>query len=330
MSCARCFYAEEPLSFDGNSSTARNESLAWVHAVESWLEYRRYEGSPIEKFQIRCLVLLSRKLNDIGREELYTASQTLLADAISNGLHRNWKALGIDEPLYERELRRKIWTVVLELDLLACTERGVPSMASGLFSDLGPTKNYNDLDYNAGTLVEPSEKPDNQLTDRTYAKIADSIRPVRYEVLGLVNNPQKGGSLHQQRLIALRAQVTEALERVPEWPDVVKDAPNQHPCPISRAPLELNLHEAILLLHIPFALGKDANSCSALDSEFQRFIYVRSASTIIRVYELLIQRGCSIIALGTSSILRAGLCLCLAGGDTGDDPNYGEWGHAYD
>lgn len=327
MSCARCLYVEDPLSFDGDSSTARNEALAWLHAVESWLVYRKDGGGLIEQFQIRCLVLLSRKLNDIGREGFYTASQTLLADAISNGLHRNWKELGIDEPLYERELRRRIWTVVLELDLLACTERGVPSMASGLFSDLGPRKNYNDLDYNAGTLIEPSEKPDDELTDGTYAKIPDSIRAVRYEILDLVNNPQKIGSLHQQRLIALRAQVTEALDRVPEWPDLVKDTPNQRPCPISRAALELNLHEAILLLHIPFALRKDANSCSALDTEFQRFICVRSASTILRVYEMVMERGCSVIALGISGILRAGLCLCLMDGDSGDIPNYGKWQH---
>jgi hypothetical protein len=328
MSCARCLHVEDPLSFDGDSSTARNETLAWVHAVESWLEYRRGEGSSIENFQIRCLVLISGILNDIGRDGFYTASQTLLADAISNGLHRDWKALGVDEPLYERELRRKIWTVVLELDIFACTERGVPSMASGLFSDLGPPKNYNDLDYDSGTLVEPSEKPDNQLTDRTYAKIADSIRAVRYEVLDLVNNPQKVGSLHQQRLIALRAQVTEALDRLPEWPDVVKDG-NQHPCTISRAALELNLHEAILLLQIPLAIGKEADSCSALDTEFQQFICVRSASTILKVYELVIQRGCSVMALGTPSIIRAGLCLCLMDGDAGNRPNYGEWRHTY-
>ncbi|KAF2184936.1 hypothetical protein K469DRAFT_666334 [Zopfia rhizophila CBS 207.26] len=269
MSCSRCLFADDPLSFDGDSSTARNEAVEWLHAVEAWQGYRPAKSTTIEVFQVRCLVLFSKTLNDIDREDHYTASQTLLADAISNGLHRDWKLLGVDESVYERELRRKVWSAVAEQDIAACIERGVPSMVSNLFADIGQPKGYNDCDYYSSTEFEPSDQPDSQLTDSSFAKIAHSIRPLRYKINDFVNNPQKHRSLDQPHLVALRVQISEALDGMPNWSDPAPDVAGRNQGLVYRAVLELYLHELLLLLHLPFALTKDTAISSAVDTDFQ-------------------------------------------------------------
>lgn len=315
MSCARCFFPDEPLSFDGDSSTARNEALRWVQAVECWSSQRSAEGGIVERIQFKCLILLSKTLNDIDRKDHYTASQSLLADSISSGLHRDWKALGVEETFAEHELRRKVWNAVVELDLAACSERGVPSMVASLFVDIGPSKGYNDVDYTAGSDFEPMDQPKEKFTDGSFAKMAYAIRPIRYQIIDLVNNLQKHGTLSKSLLAALRGQISEALNGLPDWTDTKAELKRRNQGLVCRALLELQLHDLFLLLHLPFALAKDS---FAMDMDFERFVCVRSASTIVRIYEEVVRTGFSPIALGTASILRAGLCLCLleAGGGT--------------
>lgn len=314
MSCSRCLFADDPLSFDGDSSTARNEAVEWLYAVETWQDCQPEKNFTIEAFQIKCLVHLAKTLNDIDRQDQYSASQTLLANAISNGLHRDWKHLGVDESIYDRELRRKVWATVAELDIAACIERGVPSMVSNLFADIGQPKSYNDSDYCSNTKFEPPDQPDSQLTNSSFSKIAHSIRPLRYNVNDFINNPQNHKSLDQPRLVELRVQISEALDGMPNWSDPALDVAGNKQGLIYRAVLEMYLYELLLLLHLPFALTKDKSISLAVDKDFQRFVCVRSASTIIKIQELVAREGFSPIALGKETLLRAGLCLCLLDG----------------
>jgi hypothetical protein len=323
ISCSRCLFVDDPLSFDGDSSTARKEAAQWLHAVEEWKGYREAKSTTIEAFQIRCVVLLSKTLNDIDRENHYTDSQTLLADAISNGIHRDWKQLGVNESVYERQLRCKVWSTVTELDIAACMERGVPSMVSNLYADIEDPKGYNDGDYNSTTTFEPIDQPDDQLTDGSFAKIASKIRPLRYEVNDLVNNPQKHKSFSQDQLIGLRVRISNALDDIPKWLDPVLGLAGHNQGLVYRAVLELYLHELLVLLHLPFAISRDTpTNFPAVDTDFQRFICARSASTIIKIHELLMSEGFSPAALGKANLLRAGLCLCLL---EGGSLNYGKF-----
>ncbi|KAF5008767.1 hypothetical protein FDECE_5005 [Fusarium decemcellulare] len=311
MSCARCLFLEEPLSFDGASSTARNEAAKWLHAVETWHGYRAAaQSTTLHAFQLRCLLLFSKTLNDIDPQDHYTASQTLLADAISNGIHRDWNLLGVEETIYERELRHKVWSAVAELVIAASMECGVPSMASNLLADIGQPRGYNDSDYDSSTEFEPPNELHGQLKDGSFAKVAHSIRPLRYKINDLVNNPQTHNSLGQPQFVALRVQIFETLDGLPNWSGPTPNVAGRNRGLVYRAVLELYLHELLLLLHLPLALSKDTGSASpALDADFQRFICVRSASTIIKIHELVADKGFSPIALGKANLLRAGLCI---------------------
>ncbi|KAK1139085.1 hypothetical protein N8T08_001331 [Aspergillus melleus] len=307
ISCSRSLFADDPLSFNGDSSTARREATQWLHAAEVWQGYHATKGKTIEGLRLRCLILLSKTINDIDREDHYSSSQTILADAISNGLHRDWRALGIDESVYDRELRCKVWSAISELDIAACIERGVTTTQSHISANIGRPKGYNQDDYNSSTETEPADRPVDRLTDSSFGIIAHQIQPLRHNVNNFVNDPQNLSSVDQSRLKELRMQVFEALDAIPNWSDPTQGEARRKQGLIYRALLDLYLHELLILLHLPFALPTDNAASSLGDKEFQRFVCMRSASTTIKIHELVAHEGFSPIILGKSRLLRAGI-----------------------
>lgn len=315
LSCVRCLFVETPLSFDGASSTARNEAIEWLRVVDTWQRHKASDTPTLETFQLRCLVLLAKIINDIDGGDHYSASQALLAEAVSHGLHRDRKYFGQDESVYKRELRRKLWATVAELEIAACMKRGVVSMASSLFTDIGQPSNYDDSDYDTSTTTEPQNKPDGQLSDSSFARLAHSIRLLRCKVNNLVNGDAQCKGIDDAELASLRLVVSKALQGLPDWSSSASEARRKQAI-LSRAVLELYLHELLLFLHLPFSLDTDETVSPNVDTEFRRFICVRSAGSIIKIHELLVEKGLSLMGLGRFHLLRAGLALCLLEGGT--------------
>lgn len=314
MSCSRCLFMDDPLSFNEDGSTARNEIVQWISAVEYWLDYYRDQKTSLEGFQVRCLVLYSKTINDIDSKDHYNDSQALLADAVSTGLHREGKVLGLNESVFERELRRKIWSAAVELSLACCLERGLPSMASNLTSDIGPPENFNDKEYDRITHLEPSKHPDVHFTDNSFARFACSTRSLRLNIIDLVNNPHRHESLDPTQREVLRQQITQGLTELPQWSTSTPESTDRSHTMICRAALEVSLHELLLLLHLPFIFRKGTETFP--DTDYIRFVCIRSASIIIKTYELVANQGFSQMTLPRSNLLRAGLCVCLLETDT--------------
>lgn len=317
IACSRCLFSEDKLSLSGDSSTARIEAAHWLHAAESWHSHQAGKSAALESISLGCLIQHAKFLNDMDQDSHFTQSQRLLADAISSGIHRDWKVLGEDESIYDQELRQKVWFAVTELEIAACMERGLPSVVPTLFSDMPPPKNCNDCDYNQTTNTEPTDRPDGELTDGSFVRMAQSIKPLRYKIGNLVNDPQAHKALDHTQLAQLRIQVTEMLERVAAWLPLVSGGKEQHTQRVMyRSLLQVYLHELLLLLHLPFALPKNIKvTSSSIDTDYQRFICTRSASAIIKIHDDMRMQGLSPNASGKVHLLRAGLCLCLLEGD---------------
>ncbi|KAI9043913.1 fungal specific transcription factor domain-containing protein [Aspergillus affinis] len=261
-------------------STAGKEAAEWLHAADVWQGHHAAKSTTVEAFQLRCLVLLSKTINDIDRDDHYTSSQTLLADAISNGLHQDWKLFGITASVYERELRRKVWSAVSDLDIAACIERGVQSMASHLFTNIGQPKGYNHDDYSSGTELEPPDRPEDQLTDSSFAMIAHRIRPLRYKINEFVNTLQNHNPVDQCQIRHLRGQIFEEIDSIPNWADHTPEVSRRKQGPIYRSVLDLYLHELLILLHLPFVIPKGTTIYEFEDTEFQRFICIRLGADV--------------------------------------------------
>ncbi|KAB8349836.1 hypothetical protein FH972_023849 [Carpinus fangiana] len=308
MSCARCLYVDTPILFDGDSSSARNEVIHWLHAVETWHHNQSPKHTTIELFQIKCLLLLSKRVNVVKLKRHYTLSQMLLSNAISIGLHRSPRNLTVKTSFYDQEMRRRLWASVAELEIAESIERGVPSLVSNLYSDIEAPGNFRDEDFDETTFVEPSPQMDEIFTESSLVRYAHTIRSIRHEVNNIVNNPEIHKGLSQTDLGSLHDRIVSKFRALVSWPALPSSSSYTELALLCKAYLELQMYELLIMLHLPFSVDSSMDARSG----HSRFVCNSSARNIIGIYSKLSQHGFSQMCLKRTQIVRATLCLCLA------------------
>ncbi|RMZ76851.1 hypothetical protein DV738_g4738, partial [Chaetothyriales sp. CBS 135597] len=306
MSCVRCLEPDNPALYEGDSSVASREATLWFNIAKEWADEQGLKHATLEFFQLKCLLMLSMKLNLIKMRTHYPLSQSLLATAMTAGLHRSANALNQPTSFYEQEMRRRIWWTITEMDLAECTERGLPSLVENLFVDNEPPSNFADADLNEDTTYRPVDQLDQVFTESSFARQSKSIQPLRYIVITLANNPVRHCSATSSEINDLHDKVLGCLDAV-MTNNTFQSSQCSPQCTIlCRTVLELLLHELLQILHLPFALGLPAH----ISHHHSRFVCQGSARHTIEAYKTLKKAGFSQSCLPRTYIQRAVLVLC--------------------
>lgn len=92
------------------------------------------------------------------------------------GLHRDPAKLpGAQISPYDGEMRRRIWNLAIQIDLMVSFHLGLPSMIHGIESDTSPPRNLLDEDFDEDTIVMPPERSVADYTHMTYPIFKASI-----------------------------------------------------------------------------------------------------------------------------------------------------------
>jgi len=118
--------------------------------LTAWTE--RLSGKARTDFatlQTQVLLVLGKILIQIRWDEVWNTTGNLVRCAMSMGLHRDpshFPALGP----FESELRRRLWTTIIEFEMLACTAAGMPCMTRPTDYDTESPLDVDDLDLVPG------------------------------------------------------------------------------------------------------------------------------------------------------------------------------------
>ncbi|RSL99376.1 hypothetical protein CEP52_009742 [Fusarium oligoseptatum] len=175
------------VSDDAEASHLWRLAQTWIQNAQWWLtgpsEKTTYNLDGLQAF---CLLLLARQttFNCRGATS-WLSSGSLLRAAITMGLHRNPKLFpGLS--LYQREIRARLWTTVLELCVQCCLDLGLPINLSDMDYDACPPSNYNDSDLESGS--EQTPKPMGTPTDSSLQVLLAQSLPLRVEAIRLLND----------------------------------------------------------------------------------------------------------------------------------------------
>ncbi|KLJ07022.1 hypothetical protein EMPG_17497 [Blastomyces silverae] len=131
-----------------SSITPRITAAPWIYAAQEWL------GGPSEKsrvniaaVQIHCLLLLARQSCAIDGDLAWISAGSLLRAAMYVGLHRDPQYLP-KMPVFQAELRRRLWATVLELLLQSSMDAGGAPLVSLQDYDCEAPSNIDDHDMN--------------------------------------------------------------------------------------------------------------------------------------------------------------------------------------
>jgi hypothetical protein len=110
----------------GDETTIKTDVLCGH--VETWLDRQTgRQQLTLAILRTRAMLILTQQVRSVRADEVWKATGTLLRSAMTAGLHRD--PLEFPEiPIFEGELRRRLWMTIVEMDLGASLTHGMPIM----------------------------------------------------------------------------------------------------------------------------------------------------------------------------------------------------------
>ena len=98
----------------------------------------------------------------------YILAGVMVRLALRMGLHRDPTKIGGNISVFQAEMRRRNWHLLVQIDQLVSFHIGLPAMASTMESDTEIPRNLRDEDLDANTTELPPSRPDTEMTPMSY------------------------------------------------------------------------------------------------------------------------------------------------------------------
>lgn len=144
MATGTCFYYES----EEQECPLRLLASKWIYDVQKWLVYTFEMAEPnMDALQVSCLLLLARQTDMVGSDLIWISADLPLKIAMSEGLHKEPSIHFPNMPVFEAEMRKRLWATILEMSIQMSLDSGLP-----------PPISYDDFDCRP-----PSDVDDDQI-----------------------------------------------------------------------------------------------------------------------------------------------------------------------
>ncbi|KAK1486162.1 hypothetical protein CABS01_13379 [Colletotrichum abscissum] len=230
----------------------RPYALQWIYEAQSWLTNAEKSQPSISGIQIMCLLQLAQQTTEsLYGDRISALSGNLLRSAICIGLHRD--PIGLPRMLpFQIEIRRRLWTTVLELVLEASIESGQPVLISSEDFDCSLPSNLNDDQLHCESTVRPIPKNPSLHTDSSLQIALGQSLTLRLTIAKLWNKVKQEANYAtvlqlSPQLTATRQILTNTLKNLGKNTSLL----TCHMC-------EMVLMRYVFALHLPYMLLPDS------------------------------------------------------------------------
>lgn len=270
----QCLTSQQSWLYAANSSTAREKAVTYIQAVDGWLQSKSQKHVTSTDFQIRFLLLLARQVNARKCKRMWTDAGNLLRFCMAAGLHRSGTHLRKPTSALDKELRKRIWAAIVELELQSSFDRGMVAGQWTLQADCPEPCNIHDEDIDQETELLPPLVPASEFTSSSYLSMASESTLLRHGLNTSLNSIRQTLSFDDVRRFS--DEIEKQISAIPDWQVEGADVP--------QALLVLNLRQYLLLLYDRQI--RQANSTSK--RSFARMMIVDNATRIIDTHRKLI------------------------------------------
>ncbi|VUC37586.1 unnamed protein product [Clonostachys rosea] len=276
---------------DGRAESLKAEYLAMKHAfrekaVQCLVLARYTMGGPYILETLVTILTGEFVLMKDGVSDGWLLIGMILHIAIRMGYHRDPDHFPGISP-FEAEMRRRMWIVILQLDLSLSLETGLPRNATDTHIDPKEPRNLRDCDFDEDTTEMPPSRPETEWTPVLALITRGRLIPA----LGLICdintdlNPPSHGKITQADAV-LEDVRNHAIPPVLRWgtmPHPITDSAN---LVIQRVSVETTYYKARILLHRRALISDPALQYRERDLESVR-ICLDSAGRILSFQEML-------------------------------------------
>lgn len=252
LACAWNLTEVDQLFNMGVTTPNRSLALDWIMQADKWLRNTYIKRPDITTLRIHCLLHIAKNNQGIKRSQAWLATGTLVKLAMMAGYHRE-----LDErakvSTFNREMRRRIWTTIVELDLQVALDRGMPPTLQPSDFDIGPALNINDEEINEESVELPPSRPLEEITDSSFQAALTQSLPLRLKACAMMNAPTI--TCRYEDIQKMDWEFTRYLSSIPSWPTSgTVDGTGDQKTTLWRALIEAKLAQALLSIHTPFAI----------------------------------------------------------------------------
>lgn len=294
MASVQCLASKQWL-YAASSSTARERSIAYITAVETWLEDQSQKHVTAADFQIRFLLLLTKQVTARKFKRAWTDAGTFVRFCMSAGLHRNPELIRKQTSALNKELRRRIWAAAIEIDLQTSLDRGMVPHNWTLQADCSAPGNIRDEVMDTESEQRAAQRPSREFTYSSYLTVASESVALRHMLTTTLNNIRQ--MLTFEDVKRYTEEITRHIESIPEWADDSSQVACAH--------LTLNLRQYLLVLHDRQLRQAE----STAERNFSRMILLDTSHDIVTTHQSLIKAGIYALEVLCNDLLRAALSV---------------------
>ncbi|KAF3025463.1 hypothetical protein E8E14_002154 [Neopestalotiopsis sp. 37M] len=254
---------------------------------------------------VMCLLYLAKRANVIKKKQYWTNSGSLLREGIMVGLHRDGDEVSGKITPYYREMRRRLWATIMEFDLQASFDQGVPTLLSQLPIDAKAPRNIDDDEFDEQTEELPMPKSASEYTFSSYQHIARQSLQTRLELNRVMTGPM--ADLDWDRVTSYCEMITTEIDGLPPWDNEELNKTNDSRKPVlAHTLLHIQLRQYLIPLLQPYLRLRQHNS----KYQFAEFMYYTAARDIAMMHNRLFQKGIRTLYYLREDIMHAAISLC--------------------
>jgi hypothetical protein len=271
-------FPDQEAVFVGDGTVGREAAGESITVCDIWLQGMSRKHLALEFFQIQCLSLIAKRINCIKMKQDWVNSGEVLRYAIAAGFHRSSELLAPGKTSeYEKEMRRRLWSTIAELELQSSIDSGQQSGLSGLYFDTRPPTNISDVTFSRDKQQSSVGQPLEHHTSSSYLVWSMRSLPLRIHLTQLLNNPST--DLLYSDIMHYDSQLCSLLAELPKW--------TEDRTATASALLDLQIRQFLLLLHRPYAKLASTNP----RYKFSLTACISAANTILSIHDNLINKG---------------------------------------
>lgn len=255
MAVGSRFYSDSPERDE--RVTYQKPAMKWIMAVQSYISCTFVSPDiNLKMIQTQTLLLVARLAVASDGDVAWASSGSLIRSAMTMGLHRDPTRFRKATTPFWSELRRRLWTTIVELDLKMSLDRGVPPSVDLDECDCDPPSNWDDSELYETMENNPAPLSTARYTRNFYQCLLSKTLELRYRVAKKINTLRF--DLSYDETLRISEDLCRSMKTAS---DLFEDnASGMNPSDAARNRFAQSLHlfimrKFLLALHRPFCLS---------------------------------------------------------------------------
>ncbi|KAI2615139.1 hypothetical protein GGR54DRAFT_632397 [Hypoxylon sp. NC1633] len=306
ISVSSCLDMQASSKFVGVKSSSIQMAEKWIKACDEWHNRQSMKHRKLVHYQISCLLYLAKRVNTIKKKRFWTTSGTMIRDGLNVGLHQDPDHVTAKISPYFAEMRRRLWSTMVEFDVQASFDQGLPTLLGSVHNDADAPKNIDDESFDENSQVLPVSRPATEYTSSSYQHLSRRSLALRVELNRILTGPPV--ELEWEQVLQYGDMITHEIDQLPSW----DTESNGKESEFSRKPvlahtlLHLQLRQYLIPLHQPYLKLRKCNS------KFQtaELIYYTAARDIVLMHDRLYEKGIRTLYFLREDTMNSVINLC--------------------